>query len=434
MIDGGTIALLGFLALFLLLFIRTPVGIAMLLVGTVGIFSIRSKAALPTLAGEIFNEASNYTLIIIPLFVLMANLVGTAGMSRDLYDAAHKWLGHFKGGLASATVVGCAGFSALSGSSIAAALTMGRVSLPEMKKFRYDDGLATGAIAAGGTLGILIPPSAGFVIYATLTEVSVGQLFMAGILPGLLLTVLFITAIWIVVTRNQNLAPLSSSPASLAKKLSSLRRASWIIGIITLTTGGIYAGIFSAVEAAGIGVFFAFVIAALRRTLTRKSMLEIITRTLESCGTIFLILFGAFVFKTFLGFTMVAYNMSNWVAAQGFTSMQVVLAFLVIFIVLGMVMDGFAILVLTVPLVQPIIEPLGVDMVWFGVLMVIVLEMGLISPPVGINVFVVKGIAPDVPLNTIFRGIWPFWFAMLASVVLIIMFPQIALILPQSMF
>ena len=432
--DGTTIAILGFGLLFLLLFIRMPVGIAMLFVGTLGIYMIRSKAAIPKLAGEIFNEASNYPLTIIPLFVLMGNLAGVSGMSRDLYDAAHSWLSHVKGGLASATVVGCAGFSALSGSSLAAALTMGRVSLPQMQRYNYHDGLATGAIAAGGTLGILIPPSAGFVIYAILTEESIGRLFMAGVLPGLMLTGFFILAIWIVVTRDPSKAPGGSERVPLADRFRALGRAGWITGIILLTIGGIYAGVFSAVEAAGIGAMLAFVVTGIRGKITWPNMKEVFTSTLSSSGTVFLILFGAFVFKSFIGFTGVTFALSQWVDAQGFGGMQVVITFLAIFIILGMFMDGFAILVLTVPLVQPIIEPLGINMIWFGVLMVIVLEMGLISPPVGINVFVVKGIAPSVPLNTIFRGIWPFWFAMLAAVIMILIFPQIALLLPNTMF
>ena len=432
--DGATLALIGFLALFVLLFIRMPVGIAMLLVGTWGIWMVRSKAAVPKLAGEIFAEASNYPLTIIPLFVLMGNLAGVSGMSRDLYDAAHSWIGHLKGGLASATVVGCAGFSALSGSSLAAALTMGRVSLPQMQRYNYDNGLATGSIAAGGTLGILIPPSAGFVIYAILTEESIGRLFMAGVIPGLLLTGLFILAIWIVVWRDPAKAPAGTEKEPLSVRLRTLARAGWIIGIIVLTIGGIYTGVFSAVEAAGIGACLALLVTVFRGAATWTNMNEVFASTLKSSGTVFMILFGAFVFKTFIGFTGITYSLSLWVEAQGFTAMQVVVAFLAIFIILGMFMDGFAILVLTVPLVQPIIEPLGVNMVWFGVLMVIVLEMGLISPPVGVNVFVVKGIAPGVPMGVIFRGIWPFWFAMLAAVLLVLSFPGLALLLPNTMF
>ncbi|WP_424974153.1 TRAP transporter large permease [Dinoroseobacter sp. S124A] len=432
--DTTTIALLGFLALFGLLFIRMPVGTAMMLVGAGGIYAIRPQASLPVVAGEIFSEASNYPLTILPLFILMGNLAGVSGMSRDLYTAAHSWLGHMRGGLASATIVGCAGFSALSGSSLAAAVTMGRVSLPEMQRYRYDNGLATGAIAAGGTLGILIPPSAGFVVYAILTEESIGRLFMAGVLPGLMLTGLFILAIWLVVLRDPSKAPQATGAETMAVRLAALGRASWIVGIILLTIGGIYTGAFSAVEAAGIGALLALGVTVLRGQLTWPNLREVVTNTLKSTGTVFLILFGAFVFKTFVGFTGVTYALTQWVGAQGFTAMQVVVAILLAFIVLGTFLEGFAILVLTIPLVQPILQSLGVDLIWFGVLMVIVLEMALISPPVGINVFVVKGIAREVPLGTIFRGIWPFWFAMLAAVILVLLIPDLALLLPDTMF
>jgi tripartite ATP-independent transporter DctM subunit len=432
--DGSTLALLGFAALFVLLFFRMPVGTSMMLVGAVGIYMIRPAASLPVVAGEIFGEASNYSLTILPLFILMGNFAGVSGMSRDLYDAAHGWFGHLKGGLASATIVGCAGFSALSGSSLAAALTMGRVSLPEMQRYKYDNGLATGAIAAGGTLGILIPPSAGFVVYAILTEESIGRLFMAGVLPGLLLTFLFILTIWLVVLRNPDKAPQSAQSESMRARFAALRRASWIISIIVLTIGGIYTGIFSAIEAAGIGAFLALIASAFRRKVSLQTLRTVSIDTLKSTGMVFLILFGAFVFKTFIGFTGVTYDLTLWVEAQGFGATQVVIAILVAFILLGTFMEGFAILVLTVPLVQPILDSLGVDLIWFGVLMVIVLEMALISPPVGVNVFVVKGIAPNVPLNTIFRGIWPFWFAMLTAVILILLIPGIALMLPNGMF
>ncbi|MEM5581938.1 TRAP transporter large permease [Roseibium sp. AS2] len=431
---GTTLALAGFALLFILLFIRMPVGTSMMLVGAAGIWMIRPQASLPVMATEIFGEASSYPLTILPLFILMGNLAGISGMSRDLYSAAHAWFGHMKGGLASATIVGCAGFSALSGSSLAAALTMGRVSLPEMQRYSYDNSLATGAIAAGGTLGILIPPSAGFVVYAILTEESIGRLFMAGVLPGLLLTLSFILAIWLVVFRDPMKAPQAAQAVPLGERFSALLRASWIVGIIVLTIGGIYAGVFSAVEAAGIGAFLAFLVTVIRGALTWENIKGVTTGTLKATGTVFLILFGAFVFKTFIGFTGVTVALTAWIGTLGLSPVEVVLAILAVFIVLGMFLDGFAILVLTVPLVQPILQSMGVDLIWFGVLMVIALEMGLISPPVGINVFVVKGIAEGVSLNTIFKGIWPFWFAMLAVILLIVLFPQIALVLPTTMF
>lgn len=432
--DGSALAALGFAALFVLLFIRVPVGAALLIVGAAGIHAIRPQASLPVLAGEIFAESSNYALTILPLFILMGNLAGISGMSRDLYAAAHSWLGHFRGGLASASIVGCAGFSALSGSSLAAALTMGRVSLPEMKRFNYADSLSTGAIAAGGTLGILIPPSAGFVIYAILTEVSIGRLFIAGVVPGILLTLMFVLTVWLVVSKDPSKAPRSLQPEPLKTRFAMTLKATWIIAIVFVTIGGIYAGVFSAVEAAGIGAMLAFVACVLRGGLTRDGVAEAIGSTLKATGTAFFILFGAFVFKTFVGFTGVAFALTEWVESAGLTGTHVVLAVLVAFMILGTFLEGFAMLVLTIPLIQPVLESQGIDMVWFGVLIVIVLEMALISPPVGLNVFVVKGIATDVPINTIFRGIVPFWLAMLATLALTLLFPGLTLFLPNSMF
>ena len=432
--DGTAIALVGFLALFILLLIRVPVGLAMLVVGIGGIAAIRPGAVTAVLAGEIFAVASRYPLTILPLFMLMGNLAVVSGMSQDLYRAAHSWLGRFRGSLASASIVACAGFSALSGSSLAAALTMGRVSLPEMRRFRYDDSLATGAIAAGGTLGFLIPPSAGLVIYGIVTEESIGRLFMAGVVPGIVLTLLFVLTVWIVVRRDPDKAPHATTSVPWRERLRATASAAWIVGIVIVTIGGIYAGIFSAIEAAGVGACLTLVAACVRRALNRKTVIDVVNGTLKASGTAFLILFGAFVFKVFLGLTGIAFVAAEWVGEQGFSGAQVVMLVLLMFIVLGTFLDGFAMLVLTVPLVQPILESLGVDMIWFGVMIVVTLEMGLISPPVGLNIFVVKGVAQDVPVRTMFRGILPFWLAMLAALILIALFPHIATFLPNAMY
>ncbi|MDE2662505.1 MAG: TRAP transporter large permease [Gemmatimonadota bacterium] len=432
--DGTGIALAGFLALFVLLFIRVPVGLAMLVVGLGGIAAVRPGAVTAVLAGEIFAVASRYPLTILPLFMLMGSLAVVSGMSRDLYRAAHSWLGRFRGSLASASIVACAGFSALSGSSLAAALTMGRVSLPEMRRFRYDDSLATGAIAAGGTLGFLIPPSAGLVIYGIVTEESIGRLFMAGVVPGIVLTLLFVLTVWVVVRRDPDKAPHARRPVPWRERLRATASAAWIVGIVIVTIGGIYAGIFSAIEAAGVGACLTLIAACVRRALNRKTVVDVVNGTLKASGTAFLVLFGAFVFKVFLGLTGIAFVAAEWVGEQGFSGAQVVVLVLLMFIVLGTFLDGFAMLVLTVPLVQPILESLGVDMIWFGVMIVVTLEMGLISPPVGLNIFVVKGVAPDVAVRTMFRGILPFWLAMLAALILIALFPRIATFLPNAMY
>lgn len=423
------IGIAGFVVLFVLLFLRMPVALAMMLVGFVGTLVINPVAALPVLAGEAFNTSTLYSMSMLPMFVLMGNMAGAAGLSRDLYDAAHAWMGRFRGGLASATVVGAAGFSAMSGSSLASAVTMGRVALPEMKRFRYDDGLSTGVIAAGGTLGILIPPSAGFIVYSILTEESIGRLFMAGVLPGLLLTALFVVAVTIQASLKPDMAPSSDVRIPAAEKFAALRRSLWIVGIILVTIGGIYLGVFSAIEAAGIGTLLTCAVAALRRSLTLGLVTKAVGNTLQATGTTFLILIGAFVLTPFITLSGIPDALLTLIADSGAGPYTVLLL-----ILLGTFLEGFAILVLTLPFVQPMVMQAGFDMVWFGVLMVIVLEMGLISPPVGVNVFVVKGIAPDVPMRTIFRGIIPFWLAMFVVLIVLVAFPALATLLPDSMF
>ena len=429
--DRETIAVIGFSALFVLLFIRVPVGLAMMIAGGAGIYMIRPPAALPVIAGEIFGEASNYPLTILPLFILMGNLAGVSGMSRDLYDAAHSWFGHLKGGLASATIVGCAGFSALSGSSLAAALTMGRVSLPEMQRYKYDDGLATGAVAAGGTLGILIPPSAGFVVYAILTEESIGRLFMAGILPGIILTLLFIGAINLIVSRNPDAGP--QGPRSGRKeRMEALWNATPILAVVLVTIGGMYTGFFTPVEASAVGAFFTFIIAVFRRSLDFTAVKAVLSQTLGATATVFLIIIGAFVFIPFMSLTELSAQLVVILTSLPIGDIGVLLVIILAYMFLGMFLESMAMLVLTIPVVIPIAIGLNWDLIWFGIIIVIVLEMGMISPPVGINVFIVKSIAPDVPMGQIFRGIWPFWFAMAFMIFLLIIFPQIALFLPEK--
>ena len=432
--DGPTAALIGLAILFVLLLIRVPVGLSMLIAGSAGIALIRPQAVLPVIAGETFAVSSRHALIIIPLFMLMGNLAVVSGMSRELYLAANLWLHRFRGGLAAASIVASAGFSALSGSSLAAALTMGRVAVPEMRRFNYDSSLATGAVAAGGTLGILIPPSAGLVLYGILTEQSISRLFMAGLIPGILLTLFFVLTVFVVVKLQPHKVPRDRPENALTAGGRVPAGAWWILGLVAVTLGGIYAGIFSAMEAAGVGAFLILLVALARRSLTRDAFGEAVLSTLRACGTVFLILIGAYVFKVFLGFTELPFAAARWVGDQGWSGGQVVALLLAMFIVLGTFLDGFAMLVLTIPLVQPILASLGVDMIWFGVMIVVTLEMGLISPPVGLNTFVVKSVAPDVSMGQIYRGIIPFWLAMLALLVLIALLPRIATFLPGAMY
>ncbi len=428
------IGFIGLFFLFLFLILRMPVAMAMLVVGFVGTWVVNGTVpALTSLSGEAFEIISYSELIVVPLFVLMGNLAGVSGMSRDLYTAAYKWIGHFRGGLASATIAGCAGFAAMSGSSIAAAVTMGRVALPEMKRFNYSDSLATGAVAAGGTLGILIPPSTGMIIYAILTEQSIGKLFIAGVLPGILLTALFIFAISIVTRLDPAKGP-AGPKTSFGEKLSSLRNASTIVGVVLVTIGGIYVGWFTPVEAAGVGAFIVLVIALVRQELDWKSSKFVVFQTLRTTATVFMILIGAHVFIPFMALTEIPEDLVIFLIGLDVGDLGVLIIILLTYVVLGTFLEGLAMLVLTLPIVYPLILELGLSPIWFGVVCVIVLEMGLISPPVGVNVFVVRGIAPEVPMGTIFRGIWPFWFAMAACLAILVAFPEIALFLPNTMF
>ena len=427
------VGLLGLAGLFALLALRMPVGVAMMMVGAIGIGVINGwPAAIATLSAEPFIIASNFELMIIPLFVLMGNLAGVSGMSRDLYDAAYAWLGHWRGGLASATIAACSGFAALSGSSVASAVTMGRVALPEMKRFRYDPRLATGCVAAGGTLGILIPPSTGFVIYAILTEESIGQLFLAGVLPGILLTALFIATIAIQTRLDPRLGPPGPTEP-LGRRIRAIGQAASMIGIVLVTIGGIYTGVFTVGEAAGVGAFLAFALTLARRRLNRETLTFTLLQTIRTTAFAFLILIGAHVFSPFLALTEIPTDLAEILSAAELSRFAVLMIILAAFIVMGTFLEGFAILVLTLPIVHPIITALEYDPIWFGVVMVIVLEMGLISPPVGVNVFVVKGVAEDVPLGTIFRGILPFWLAMTVCLAILVAAPGIALFLPETM-
>ncbi len=428
------IGIIGLVALFVLLAVRMPVAIAMMIVGFVGTAVLNGMpAALSTLSGQAFSVATFYELSVIPFFVLMGNLAGVSGMSRDLYAAAYAWVGNWRGGLASSTIVGCAGFAAMSGSSIASAVTMGRVSLPEMRRFNYDDRLATGSIAAGGTLGILIPPSTGFVIYAFLTEESIGRLFIAGILPGILLASLFVFTIFLVTRVRPEYGP--AGPATkFQQKLAAMWRAGPIVGIVLVTIGGIYGGWFTPVEAAGVGAFLAFAVALARRALSLRQLADVLLQTMRTTATSFLILIGAHVFSPFIALSHIPGDLAGLLMGLDIGALGLLMIVLAAYIVMGTFLEGIAMLVLTLPIVFPLIVGLGYDPIWFGVIIVIVLEMGLISPPVGVNVFVVKGIAQDVPMRSIFIGIFPFWLAMAVCLAILVAVPQIALVLPNSMF
>jgi tripartite ATP-independent transporter DctM subunit len=432
--SAATIGVLGIVGLFGLLALRVPVAIAMLSAGFFGTWALHGeRSAVAVLTSETFSAVSSYSLIVIPLFILMGNISSAAGFSRGLYELAYAWVGRFRGGLASASIFGCAGFSAVSGSSVATAVTIGRVAIPEMRRFGYSNSLSTGAIAAGGTLGYLIPPSTGFVIYSILTEQSLGQLFMAGVVPGILLTLLFVAAIYILTLLDPQAGP-HGQRTPWREKLQRTLGAAPLLSVMIISIGGIYAGLFTPVEASGIGAFLVLVLALLGRKISAAELRQAFLETVKTSTMLYVIIIGAAIFSPFLALTGVPQSLADLLGSLGLGGLGTLLVILASYVLLGMFMDALSMLVVTIPIVYPIILSAGYDPIWFGVIAVIVIEMGMITPPVGINVFVVKGIAPEVPMATIFKGVLPFWCAMLLALVMLVAVPDLALMLPQSMF
>jgi tripartite ATP-independent transporter DctM subunit len=428
------IGLIGIAALFALMLFRTPIAFAMLLVGFFGYAILRDfNSATALLLTESYSTVSSYTLIVVPMFILLGNISSACGFSRGLYDAANAWVGRLPGGLASASVLGCAAFSAVSGSSVATAVTIGKVAMPEMRRLGYADGLAAGSVAAGGTLGFLIPPSTAFVLYAILTEESIGRLFMAGILPGLVMTALFVATVWFVVLLKPNAGPRGAK-LPLSQKLRTLIDSVPLIAIIVISIGGIYVGAFTPVEASGIGAALIIVFALLRGKLSFAGFKEACLETLKTSAMLYFIVISANVLNPFMAMTGIPQTLGGGLTGMGLGAYETLFLILLVYVILGMFMDELAMIVLTIPIVYPIIVQLGFDPIWFGVVLVIVVQMGLIAPPVGLNVFVVRSVVPEVPLMTIYRGVMPFLIAMIVALILLISFPQIALTIPNSMF
>jgi tripartite ATP-independent transporter DctM subunit len=431
--SGAALGTVGMLALLALLALRVPVAFAMFAVGFAGNALLNGPtAAFSLLASESFTLASSAELVVIPLFILMGNVASATGMSRQLYDAAYAIIGPIRGGLASATVIGCGGFAALSGSSVASALTMGKVSLVEMERFSYDPRLSTGVVAAGGTLGILIPPSTGFVIYAILTEQSIGRLFLAGVIPGLLLLVLFIGLISLLCAVRPEYGP-PGPRTTLAEKARALGGALPILVVILLTIGGIYGGLFSPVEAAAVGAGLVILYGLVTLRLTPSAFWSAAKDSVVTTATVMLILIAAYMINPFLALSQIPQTFGEFLTGLALPPLAVLALILFVYLVLGCFLEGFAMLVLTLPIFFPVITQLGIDPVWFGVLVVLTLEMGLISPPVGINVFIVKSVARNVSLGQIFVGVVPFWLTMLLALALLVAFPQLSLFLPNTM-
>ena len=428
-----TTGIIGIGLLFVLFASGMPIGFVMALVGLLGYVHLGSlDAGLNILGLTFYAGGTSYALSVIPLFVLMGQFAAHAGLSRDIYHTVERWMGHQRGGLAMATIGACAGFAAISGSSVATAATMGTVALPEMKKYKYSEALATGTVAAGGTLGILIPPSATFVFYAILTEQSVGKLFIAGILPGIVLAALFMLTIYIHVRLDPDIAPRGER-ASLREKIVALKGIWGIVVLFLLVMGGIYTGVFTPTEAAGIGAFGSFVFAMGKRQVKWENFTASLAQTAQTTAMIFIIIIGAYIFGFFLAVTRIPSELADFMAGLQVSRYVILAAVVLLYTILGMFLEGFATLVLTIPIIQPLMVNLGFDPIWFGVMVIIMMEMSLITPPVGVNVFIIKGVAKDVPMYTIFRGIWPFWVAMLVCLVILSAFPQIAMFLPNTM-
>ncbi|MCX5839018.1 MAG: TRAP transporter large permease [Deltaproteobacteria bacterium] len=427
------IGLLGLVLLLSLLLLRMPIGLSMAITGFLGFCVLSTfKAGFSLLGLVTYQTASNYTLTVIPLFILMGQFAGHSRMGADLYQGVYRWIGFLPGGLAMATVAACAGFAAVSGSSLATATTMGMVALPEMKRFGYDDRLATGSVAAGGTLGILIPPSTVMVIYGILTEQPIGTLFVAGILPGLLLSALFLITIYILTVRNPELGP-PGPRFSLRERIGALRSMGGILGLFILVVGGLYAGWFTPTEAAGIGAFGALLVTLIKRRLNRENLPASLSETTLTTAMIFLILIGANIFGYFLAVSQIPEWVIHRTTSLGMNRYLVLGVVCLVYMVLGCLMEGLAIMVITLPVIYPMMMNLGFDPIWFGVVITLFMEMSLITPPVGMNVFLISGVARDVPMVVIFRGIMPFFLAMVLCLVLLILAPQIALFLPGTM-
>jgi tripartite ATP-independent transporter DctM subunit len=429
-----TIALIGFAVLILLCFFGFKVGFATMFVGLVGFAYLRGwEAAFAMTGTQIMEDAMSYNFSVIPLFILMGVFIYRADISRDLYDAAYAVLGQLRGGLALSTVVACAGFSAVCGSSIATAATMTKVAMPAMRKYKYADSLATGTVAAGGTLGIMIPPSVPLVIYGIVSEQDIAQLFIAGIIPGLLLVSLFLAAVAITVRINPVAGP-AGDPMSAERKREALKSVWPVIGLFILVLGGIYGGVFTPTEAAGIGAFGAATIAWFRGYLRTINDWQVsLVEAAKTTATLFIAIFGALVFAQFINLSGMPYDILDAIDKMALSPWQLVVVIAIIAVLMGMIFESIGILLLLVPVFLPALYESGVDMIWFGIVVVLVTELGLITPPIGMNVFVVKSVMPDTRLAHIFVGVIPFIFAILVALILIFSVPEIATFLPNLM-
>ncbi|SDE03142.1 TRAP transporter, DctM subunit [Paracoccus isoporae] len=429
------IGLTGIGAFFLLLAMRVPIAIAMSIVGLIGGAAINGWATTLFVVGDLpFAATFPYGLSVVPLFVLMGTLALHTGLSRNLYDAGSAAFGSCRGGLSMGTIAACAGFGAICGSSLATAATMGQISIGEMRGRGYDSALSAATVAAGGTLGVLIPPSIILVIYAILAEQSIGRLFVAAIIPGLLATVLYMSAIWATARLKPALFPAAADRVPLVQRLQLALSAWPVVVVFGVVLGGLFAGLFSPTEAASVGVVGVTLIAALRGRLHRAAILRSARESASLTGMIFFILIGAALFNSFIETTQIAQALTDWVHDSAPSRVQVILGIVVLYIVLGCFMDSVSMIFLTMPFVFPVVLSYEIDAIWFGILLLSVVEIGLITPPVGMNLFVVKGAAPDLSMRDLYRAVTPFLLADCIRITLIILIPGLSLYLVHLMY
>lgn len=429
--NPATVGIIGIFILLILFCLGMPVSFVMALVGFAGIAVLSGIVpAFSTLSRDIFEQFSSYPMSVIPMFIIMGTFAHASGISRRLYDAGYAWFGQYRGGLTMATVLACSGFAAICGSTTATAATMGKIAIPEMKRYKYDDALATGTVAAAGTLGILIPPSTIFIVYGLLTEESIGKLFVAGVLPGILLTVLFILTVYFITWRNPDLGP-AGPPTTMRFKLKATSGLLETLLLFLFVIGGLFLGWFSPTQAGAMGAIGALIIGLARRELTLIRFIEASKDGLRTACMVIFIITGATIFGHFMTITRTPFMLADWMAGLDLPSLAIIGIISLIFFIGGFFMDSLPLTVLLVPIFYPLLVNLQIDLIWFGVIVVLLAEMGVITPPVGVNVFVIKGIAPDVPIEHIFKGIFPFLAALIICLILIVVFPQIATFLPD---
>lgn len=424
---------IGLLVMFALLFGGIPISFSLVIVGVIGVTTIIGWDPAMAMLGQVFfDTARSYSLSVVPLFLLMGNLIVQSGVADEIYDAAYAWLRHRKGGLAMATIAACGGFSSVCGSSLATAATMGRIALPAMRRHGYSDGLATGSIAAGGTLGIIIPPSVILVIYGILTQQDIGKLFMAGILPGIMGIIGYMIAVRISLwMRPEKLQQMEKLP--LSARLVALKGVSPALVLFAFVLGGIYMGAFTATEAAGMGAMGALILTALRGKLTYRATLTTLFETGKTTAAMFFILIGALYFMNYVNLSGLSGDMKSFVLGMDLPPFGVILMIALALLVLGALLESMSMVLLVVPVLFPIVTALGYDPIWFGIFIVVAAELSYITPPMGMNVFILRVVARDVPVATIFRGVWPFVIMDIVRLLLLIAFPFLALIIPNSM-